>query len=363
MNKDIKKVLEKIESSGFEAYVIGGYVRDYLLGINSTDIDICTNALPKDLVNIFNNLNASSNEYGAFKIVSKNYNFDITTYRKDLKYNGRYPEVEYVNNLIEDIERRDFTINTICMNSKEEIIDLLNAKEDINNRIIKCIGNCDKKLKEDPLRILRALRFAIILDFNIDDTLLKSIIKNKALIKTLSNNRIKQELDTILISKHCLKGLEMLKNLGILDILEVSYNNITYVDDLCGIYSQLNISDKFLFTKSEKNIINNLKKIISYGRIDNNILFEYGLYTSTVAGKVLKADIVKINKMYNDLPLKSMSNIDITTKEICDILHITPSNIIKEIRNTLKDNILNNGLLNDKEELIKFIINNKGMWI
>ena len=168
MDKNIYEILNKIEKCGFEAYIVGGYVRDYLLGIKSYDIDICTNALPKDIAKIFIG-NVSNINYGSYKLTFNNYNFDITTYRRELEYTNRRPtKIEYTSNLLLDIERRDFTMNTIIMNKKGEIIDLLGGINDIQNKKIKCVGNPDNKLKEDPLRILRAIRFAITLNFSLD---------------------------------------------------------------------------------------------------------------------------------------------------------------------------------------------------
>ena len=124
-------ILERIEDNGFEAYIVGGYVRDYLLGINSSDVDICTNARVRELLDIFSDYNVSSNEYGAVKLITNDSRIDITTYRRDLKYNGsrRRVEIEYVDNLLDDINRRDFTMNTLCMNKEGNIIDVLNGME------------------------------------------------------------------------------------------------------------------------------------------------------------------------------------------------------------------------------------------
>ena len=132
---NVNKILERIEDNGFEAYIVGGYVRDFILGIESTDIDICTNAKVKEILDIFSDINVSSNEYGAVKMITNNAKIDITTYRRDLRYNGsrRKVEMEYVDNLIDDIQRRDFTMNTLCMSKEGNIIDVLGGKQDIDD--------------------------------------------------------------------------------------------------------------------------------------------------------------------------------------------------------------------------------------
>lgn len=364
MDKTITNILERLENNGYEAYIVGGYVRDYLLGITSTDIDICTNALPKDIKKIFNIRKVTNNTYGSFKIITDKYNFDITTYRSEKEYADRKPVVvEYINNLIDDLKRRDFTINTICMNKEMDIIDLLDAKEDLDRKLIKIVGDLDEKLIEDPLRIIRALRLAITLDFNIDDNFLTKVIKHKELITTLSITRIKNELDKILLSKNAVKGLSLLSDIGILDILNISYDNIMYVSDLCGMYSFLSLPSNYPLTKSEKENITSIKKIIEYGKIDFTILFNYGLYLSLVAGQILNISNKDINEMYNNLPIKNVNEIDINGKEICSVLSIKPNKVLKDIFASLINEILNNRLINRKNDIIEYIIANEKKWL
>ena len=126
MNDKIKEILEMITNKGFKAYVVGGYVRDYLRKIKSIDVDICTNARVKDLMEIFKDYKITSLEYGNILLETKDYLFEITTFRKDIDYiNNRKPIIEYVDTLEEDITRRDFTVNSICMDKDGKIIDLL----------------------------------------------------------------------------------------------------------------------------------------------------------------------------------------------------------------------------------------------
>jgi len=360
MDKIIKNVLKELESNGFEAYIVGGYVRDYLLGIKSLDIDICTNALPKDLHKIFP-VNNNSNNYGGFNLNIKNYNIDITTYRRELKYDNRKPtEIEYINTLEEDILRRDFTINSICLDKDEKIIDLVNGIEDLNNCVIKMLGNIKERLKEDPLRILRGIRFATILDFKLDEELYNEIKNNSELVSSLSTTRIKEELSKILMHKNFLKGLRLLKELGILKYLEIDFNeDIVYVSDICGMWSQLKFNKNYSFTKQENINIINIRQIIERGIINNEVLYKYGLYNSLVAGEILSINKNIINKMYNKLPIKSEKDLEISNEEIINILNIEPSKRIKEIKQKLINEILNNNLKNRNCDLRKYIINEK----
>ena len=353
MDKLIKKILLKIEDAGYQAYLVGGYVRDYLLGIKTFDVDICTNALPKDLHKIFPN-NFNSNSYGGFNLKIKNYNIDITTFRKELKYDKRKPtEVLYINDLKQDILRRDFTINCVCMDKNEKIIDLVNGIDDIRSKKIKMLGNIKERLEEDPLRILRAIRFSCVLDFELDSSLKENILESSNLVNTLSDVRIKSELNKILLSKNYEKGLMLLDEFGILKLLDISYEKIFYVNDLCGMWAQLKTPKNYAFTKQEITNIINIRQIIERGVIDNKTLYKFGLYNSLVAADILNIDRKKVNRIYNKLPIKSDNDLQISSQEIMNILKIEPSKIIKEIKKDLIELILENKIRNKNSELKK----------
>lgn len=350
MEKNIKKILETLENEGYQAYLVGGYVRDYLLGVTSFDVDIATDALPKDIHRIFN---SSKNNYGSVNIKVDKLNVDITTFRKDLNYVNRRPsKVVYINNLKDDLERRDFTINAICMNKNGKIIDLLNGCKDLDRRTIKMIGSIDAKLKEDPLRIMRAIRFACILDFKIEDELYEKIKEYSYLVGDLSKERIKNELDKILISKNYKYGLELMKDTKISEVLEINYDDINYVDDLLGMWAQVKVLN-IPFTNVEKGNIIKITEVLDFGKIDNEILYKYGLYISRVAGKILNIKTTKISKMYNKLPIKSREDIDITSKEISSIVGV--GEVIGETYKIIEKEILNYRLKNKKSEILKYL--------
>lgn len=357
MDKIIKNILKKIDENGFKAYLVGGYVRDYLLGIKSYDIDICTNALPKDLHKIFPN-NSNCNNYGGFNLKIKKYNIDITTFRKEIKYDKRKPiQIEYLTNLASDIVRRDFTINSVCMDYNEHIIDLVNGIGDINNHKIKMLGNIKERLEEDPLRILRAIRFSSVLNFEIDEDLSKEIENNYKLVSTLSNTRIKEEINKILLNSNFKKGLFLLKKYHILDLLNITYNDdITFVNDICGMWAQINFSSNYAFTKVELSNIINIRQIIEDGSITNRTLYNYGLYISLVSASILNMNKKDIVKRYNKLPIKNIKDLDISSEEIMKLLQIKPSKIIRDIKEELVLNILDNKLKNKNSELRKYIL-------
>ncbi len=355
MDKIVKNILKSIENEGYEAYIVGGFVRDFLLGKETYDVDICTNALPKEIVSIFP-LNQNANGYGGFNFKIKKYNIDITTYRKELKYQGRNPiEIEYVSNLFEDIERRDFTINSLCMDKNGNIIDLLKGKEDLKNKVVRSIGNVNKKFSEDPLRILRAIRFACVLDFTIEKSTYDALIKNKNKVKNLSSDRIKEELCKILSSVNFQKGLSLLEETGIKDELNITYSEIKYVSDILGMWAQIN-TPTITFSKTEKENIAKIKQIVKKGEINNFDLFNNGLYVCQVAGEILGIDKHVISNSFKKIPIKSMKDIEITGKDVINLLQIEPSKMVSEIMNDIKIQILNGNLKNKKSDIIKYLM-------
>lgn len=361
MDKQIYDVLVKLEDNNYEAYVIGGYVRDYLLGNSKTlDIDITTNARVKDVVEIFKNYNVKLYEYGNVTFDIDNYKFDITTFRKEINYkNRRKPEkIVYIDSLEEDIKRRDFTINTICLDKDGNIIDYLEGRKDLKKKIIRAVGDPFIKLEEDALRILRAIRFATMYKFKLETSLKNAIIKNKNLLKELSYERKKEELNKIFCSKHKKYGIKLLKELELLEVLELkNIDNVLLNNDLIGIWATITDSN-YAFTKKEKDLIEKINNLLKEDINDIFIQYKYGLYPLNIVSNLKKLNTKKIVANYEKLPIKDRNEIHITAEEICKILNRKPDNFMKDIMETLEKEILLGNLNNNKEELEKFIKTN-----
>lgn len=360
MNDKIKEILEMITNNGFKAYVVGGYVRDYLRKIKTNDIDICTNARVKDLMEIFKDYKVTPLEYGNILLETKDYLYEITTFRKDIDYiNNRKPIIEYVDTLEEDITRRDFTVNSICMDKDGKIIDLLNGKKDLNKKIIRTIGDPYFKIKQDSLRILRAIRFASCLNFKIEDNLKNAIKENKDLLKDLSYERKKEELTKIFTSDNKAYGVKLLKELDLLEVLELTnIDNVLRTKDLIGMWSTITINDNYPFTKKEKDLINNINKLLKEDLNDIFVLYKTGLYEINVVCDLRKLSKKKYSNKYEKLVIKDKSEINITTEEICSLLNKKPGCFLKEIYSDLEKNILLKNIKNNKEEIEKYILNN-----
>lgn len=191
-------IISRLEEHGFEAYVVGGCVRDSIMGIPPHDWDICTSALPEQIIEVFSDLKVipTGLKHGTVTVVLYGDEYEITTYRIDGEYSdNRHPEaVEFVKDLKLDLMRRDFTINALAYNHKSGIIDYFNGVKDIHNKVIRCVGNPNDRFSEDALRIMRAIRFATRFSFEIEQETRKSLFAHQSLLRNISAERINSEL-------------------------------------------------------------------------------------------------------------------------------------------------------------------------
>ena len=357
--KDIAlKLINKIVDAGFDAYIVGGFVRDYLLGIESNDVDVNTNATPKDLLSIFKDSISPQEDYGSVTVIYNNIRFEITTFRKETGYlDHRRPEkIEYINDLYEDIVRRDFTINSLCMDKDGNIIDLLNVRDDIDRKIVKAIGNPIDRFREDSLRILRAVRFSVTLEFELDKELIKAIKECSYLLKDLSYYRKKDELDKIFTCKNSLNGIKLLIDLGLDKVLELdNLDKVKCTNSLIGVWAVLNVWDRYPFTNNEKALMKDINTVMERNNLDPMTLYKYGLYVNSVAGEMKDLNIRKIAESYDNLIIKTRKDIDITSDDIISITNKKPGPYINEIYNELEEEILYRRLNNERVDIIKYI--------
>lgn len=265
--KDVSFLIDTIYENGYEAFMVGGCVRDSVLNLTPNDYDITTNAKPKEIMNIFKDYKIIDTgiKHGTVSIILNNNIYEITTYRIEGEYeNNRRPKtVEFTSSIEEDLRRRDFTINAMAYNKQFGIIDKFNGLEDLQNRIIKTVGNPDERFKEDGLRMIRAIRFSSKLGFNIDENTLNGIYKNSYIIKNISTERINDEFTKILLSDNP-------QNI----ILLYKTNIFKYL----GIHCNLN---RDYYKELEKYI-----NILSY--CDNNLLDKLIILDYLISNEILK---------------------------------------------------------------------------
>ena len=252
------EILNILFSHKFRGFIVGGFPRDMYLGKESKDIDIATNATYDDLVKIFNTVKlCGNNNFMSYVLYYKGSTFQITTFRKDISYENNRKPIEQikVDTIEEDLLRRDFIINTLCIDKDGKYVDIMGAMKDMDNKIIRTVNNPDISFKEDALRMLRCIRFATVLGFDIDSKTKEAIINNKDLIRNLSPFRRKQELDKIFSDINYQKGLDLIKELSLEEVLSIKIGNNIYGDNYLLIWSQIEFSDDYPFTREEKRII------------------------------------------------------------------------------------------------------------
>ena len=221
LSKGAKKVIETLKSHGFSAYAVGGAVRDALLGKIPYDFDITTDATPIEVKSLFDKVIETGIAHGTVTVMIDGEPLEVTTFRADGEYvDNRKPKtVTLVKNVADDLARRDFTVNALCYNDEEGILDLFSGIDDLNNKIIRAIGNPEERFTEDALRVLRAVRFSVQLGFKIEENTLSAIRKCAPLVQNLSVERITAELDKILMSPAADRALSLMFDTGILDFI------------------------------------------------------------------------------------------------------------------------------------------------
>ncbi|QQY79335.1 tRNA nucleotidyltransferase (CCA-adding enzyme) [Keratinibaculum paraultunense] len=221
--KYIEQILYILEKNGYEAYVVGGSVRDMLLNKAPKDYDIATDATPEEVESIFHDLKKINvgKEFGTIILILKEGQVEITTFRLEGAYiDGRRPSwVKFSSKIVEDLSRRDFTINAMAYNHRTGLIDPFRGKEDLKRGILRTVGNPEDRFSEDYLRILRAVRFSTQLGFIIEESTYKAAKKYSKNVSSISMERITDEFFKILLCEKPSKGIRLLEELGILEII------------------------------------------------------------------------------------------------------------------------------------------------
>lgn len=364
-------ILKIFNKNGYEAYFVGGCVRDYLLGEEFSDIDITTNALPEEVKKIFRKSIDTGIQHGTVTILVNGEGYEVTTFRTEDEYiNHRSPEkVEFVSNLREDLDRRDFTINAMALDSNGVLFDYHNGEKDLSSGVIRTVNNPNERFYEDALRMLRAFRFSSKLGFEIEYDTLEAIKRNAELIKFVSIERIVNEFKKLLSGKGNLRSLELLLDsklnnyIPFLEEIEIIQDFSKY--SFCqSLYILSKINDISLDTLKTLKLSNKeIKLIKEYDKIKedfiNNVPLELILYKHNFEDVVFVAEYFSYNNRNNiescKLTINSFDEVDITSQEIISTIGEKPGPWIKSVISELEHEILLNRLDNNRKDILDFL--------
>jgi len=394
-----RNVLSRLNSAGFEAYIVGGFVRNFLLGKNdSTDIDIATSATPNQVQTIFSKTIETGIKHGTVTVIFEDESFEITTYRIESEYQDkrRPSEVHFTTDLIEDLKRRDFTFNAMAMDYDGNIIDPFNGRIDLENKIIRTVGNPDERFEEDPLRILRGIRFLATLGkgFKIDDKTLSAMSKYAHLLEKISPERIQIELVKTIVSEN-VWALKVAYLAGITKYFFPEFDN---VDDhilhtlenikptgalrltvlLLDIANAKTIMKRLKFDNKTINLVTNLIEYHNYPlpttkKATRRAINKIGLQNFPLYLKIREADILgqslsnrelKISQLQltkqlyfdiiNDGEATSLDGLAISGRDLINF-GIKPGPKMGFILNELLHLVIENPIFNTKDKLLEIV--------
>jgi len=387
MPKGAAFLISTLEKNGFEAYAVGGCVRDSVLGKTPADWDITTNAFPEEVMKIFRKAGCgvvpTGIKHGTVTVLHEKCPYEVTTYRIDGEYkDGRKPEgVVFTSSLEFDLERRDFTINAMAYNDSAGLIDLFGGITDLENKMIRCVGNADERISEDYLRMLRAYRFAAALGFEIDDDI-KVVSENKKdKLSLISAERIRVEFEKTIVSDNMQKISDFMKLFGEIILPESEGNSV------CGASKNLHVRLASLLISQTPQKAENALRRLKYDNKTIKIVADILKYANNVpkadkaAIKFILSDVGKetfvlINELQkamneeDDVYDKRMTllkeivennepymlkSLNITGDEIMKATNGKPGQWLGLALKTLLNEVINNPLFNEREKLIDII--------
>ena len=400
--KDVKHIIGVLMENGYEAYAVGGCVRDSILGRVPGDWDITTSALPMQVKGLFRRTVDTGIQHGTVTVMLGRNGYEVTTYRIDGKYeDSRHPEsVEFTPKLEEDLKRRDFTINAMAYNDEHGVVDIFDGVGDLHRKIIRCVGNAHDRFDEDALRILRAVRFSAQLGFGIEENTARAAKELAVNLKKISSERIHTEFNKMLKSAHP-DYFSVADAIGIMEIVLPEYHVMSAEDKafvgalakecacqlperyaamlfMSGGYSEEDPADTakrvLKRLKLDNDTINTASMLLRFGMLEitddesriRHIIYETGdknilriLDFRTAYEKCIGNDIADVRRMYDICNMifergdcVSLKNLAITGKELI-AMGVPAGRQMGEILNSLLMLVLDNPQLNDREQLSK----------
>lgn len=370
-----KKVIYELKKQHYEAYIVGGAVRDHILKQPTTDIDITTNAKPHQVSKIFKT-KPTGLKYGTVTVYMGEETFEVTTYRTDGEYlDNRHPEeVVFVETVEEDVKRRDFTINGLLMTEKEEIIDYVNGRADLQAKIIRTIGDPRDRFNEDALRIMRAFYFQSKLGFQIDRETRDAISEMKEKLKDIAMERIQTEIIKTLQGSHVKKALKSMVTTGVHEMLPGLKEGIEYAENmdeipfvdafftLCFTLSG-SVPAAWPFSNKHRHRYETARMLSEKNQaFDPYTLYTYGIDLCLLANRVnymlkkTKNMSNKIEQDYKNLPIQSDLDLKLRATEMIELANKKAGAWVKNLQTEMVIEVLNRRLKNEKSELERYVL-------
>ncbi|MDF0479970.1 CCA tRNA nucleotidyltransferase [Vagococcus sp. PNs007] len=382
-----KPVMEQLETAGFEAYFVGGSVRDLLLNKPIHDVDIATSAYPEEVKGIFPRTVDVGIEHGTVLVLHEEDQYEITTFRTESTYQDyrRPDEVTFVRSLEEDLKRRDFTINALAMSQTGEIVDLFSGMKDLESKLIRAVGEASERFNEDALRMMRAVRFASQLGFTIEEETLKAIELNKALLSKISIERVQIEWVKLLLGHDRKLGLVSFIDTGcyefcpgfadkkeklqlLCDTASVPFLNEAQAWMLTLCFLEINPGEVKRFLKKWK-LSNNLMKRITLilaalnWRLENDWtnewLFNVGKENASLVEHSMiyfnrPLDVLETEKRYDQLVIKTKQDLAVDGQMLISATGKSAGPWLGEMLNDIQLKVLNGDLSNNEADLLAY---------
>lgn len=381
--QEASSILKRLKTNGYEAYIVGGAVRDYLLGKPVEDIDITTSAKPEQVQALFAKTIPVGIQHGTVVVRYQHRSYEVTTFRKEAEYKDyrRPSSVSFVASLEEDLKRRDFTMNAIAMTEEGKIIDPFDGEKDLKNRLIRTVGRAEERFREDPLRMMRAVRFASQLSFSIENKTMQALNQLADYLQHISVERITAEFEKLLLSHHTSRGFTILVDSGLYAyvpgmagyeqhlrrLAEVDFSRLEHLSEcwaLIGLF--LHIKELPLWLRRWKLSNRKINEITHIVKTVNVVeqkgwtpwyVYQAGQETALSADRVLslltgkEAKSDQIKKIYTDLPIKDRSELAVRGNDLLEWFQKNPGPWLSEIIRTIEKAVVGGEVKNVREAI------------
>ncbi|WP_334328747.1 CCA tRNA nucleotidyltransferase [Companilactobacillus sp. HBUAS59699] len=382
-------VLEEIEKAGFEAYFVGGSVRDHILGLPIHDVDIATSAYPEEIKTIFKRTVDTGIQHGTVTVLVGDDSYEITTFRTESGYQDfrRPDQVTFVRSLEDDLKRRDFTINALAVDRNGNVIDKFDGLGDLKKQIIRAVGKAEERFHEDALRMMRAVRFQSQLDFTVETETAKAIKDNSYLLEKIAVERVREEFIKLMLGKAWQTGFNDFLKLNLseycpafknqrdnlakllkLDDLkfvdeEAAWTAIGYAMDLTPKQFNKMLRDWKVSNKSRETSVATDKMLKNFKKGNFDLWDIYSLGVDNFARTVslcklfkIKLDDKNLSEEVLNIPIKSSRDLAITGNDIIKILKIKPGPEIGKLMSEIEHKVVEGTVYNNFDKLAQYLL-------